>query len=231
MGFVVPRNRQLSDLLSSASSEELEVLADIITDSGKGRVALDSKVKSTILGHQAARTLQSIPEVLITEIRAFGGNSVANAIRSSGVSYRELIVDVAKELGGKPSDANDIFDIEQIVLDRAISKHRPHAGVLTGAALLTQTAQIVKSLLSAAGAFRGFAARSSVASVSGFLGRRVLPLATPTFIATAAGLVIYQVTAPASRITVPAVIQIARIRQIRFEKDLAVYEEALRACL
>lgn len=231
MGFVVPRNRQLSDLLSNASSEELGVLADIITDNGKGRLALDSKVKSKILNHQAARTLQTIPEVLIAEVRAFGGNSIANVIRSSGVSYRELIVDVARELGGKPSDAHDNFDIEQIVLDQAVSKYRPQAGVLKGADLLAQTAQIVKSLRSAAGSFRGLAARSSAASITGFLGRRVLPLTTPTFLATAAGLVIYQASAPASRITVPAVIQIARIRKIRFEKDFAAYTEALRVCL
>lgn len=99
MDFVVPRNRELSDLLANASSEELEVLADIITDGGKGRVALDSEVKSKIVGRRATGTLQSIPEVMIAEIRAFGGNSIANAFRSGGVSYRELIVDVARELG------------------------------------------------------------------------------------------------------------------------------------
>ncbi len=231
MDFVVPRNRELSDLLANASSEELEVLADIITDGGKGRVALDSEVKSKIVGRRATGTLQSIPEVMIAEIRAFGGNSIANAFRSGGVSYRELIVDVARELGGKPSDVHDIFDIEQIILDRAISKFSPHAGILKGAALLAQTAQIVKKLLSSAGSLRGFAAKGSVAGVSSFLTKRVFPLSNPTLLATVAGLAIYQVTAPASRITVPAVIQIARIRKMRFDKDLAAYTEALRACL
>lgn len=126
---------------------------------------------------------------------------------------------------------HDIFDIEQIILDRAISKFSPHAGILKGAALLAQTAQIVKKLLSSAGSLRGFAAKGSVAGVSSFLTKRVFPLSNPTLLATVAGLAIYQVTAPASRITVPAVIQIARIRKMRFDKDLAAYTEALRACL
>lgn len=231
MGFVVPRNRQLSDLLANASSKELEVLADIITDGGKGRVALDREVKSKIVGRRATGTLQSIPEVLIAEIQAFGGNSIVNAFRSGGVSHRELIVDVARELGGKPSDAHDIFDIEQIILDRAVSKFSPHAGILKGAALLAQTAQIVRNLLSPGGSFRGFAARGSGASVSGILGWRAIPLPSPAVLVTVAGVAIYQVTTPASRITVPAVIQIARIRKMRFDKDFAAYTEALRACL
>ena len=81
MDFVVPRNRQLSDLLANASSEDLEVLADIITDGGRGRVALDSEVKSKSVVGRAMGTRQSIPEVLIAEIQAFGGNSIANAFR------------------------------------------------------------------------------------------------------------------------------------------------------
>lgn len=36
MEFVVPRNRSLVDLLSNASSADLDVLADLITDNGKG---------------------------------------------------------------------------------------------------------------------------------------------------------------------------------------------------
>ena len=44
MDLVVPRNRELTDLLSKASSEDLNVLADLITDGGKGRLALDSSV-------------------------------------------------------------------------------------------------------------------------------------------------------------------------------------------
>lgn len=36
MESVVPRDRSISDLLSRAASADLEVLADLITDSGKG---------------------------------------------------------------------------------------------------------------------------------------------------------------------------------------------------
>ena len=81
MEFVVPRARHLPDLLANASSADLNVLADLITDNGNGRVALDSKVKTTILARQAKGTLQSIPDVLDAEIRAFGSNSIATLFR------------------------------------------------------------------------------------------------------------------------------------------------------
>ena len=85
MEFVVPRNRSLVDLLSNASSADLDVLADLITDNGKGRVALDNKVKATILNRKGQGKLQSIPDVLEAEIRSFCSNSIATLFRSNEV--------------------------------------------------------------------------------------------------------------------------------------------------
>jgi hypothetical protein len=131
MATVVPRDLPLIDLLSKASSDDLNVLADLITDNEKGRVTLDSKVKITIRNHRAKGSLQSISDVLEAEIRAFGSNSIANMFRSSSVSYLELASDVAKKLDGKPTASDDVFAIEEIVMRQALSKyacvnHAPH---------------------------------------------------------------------------------------------------------
>lgn len=50
------------DLLSRASSDDLNVLADLITAYGNGRVALDSKVKITIQTFHLSRAFAYIEE-------------------------------------------------------------------------------------------------------------------------------------------------------------------------
>lgn len=214
MEFVVPRARPLPDLLSSASSADLNMLADLITDNGKGRVALDRKVKSTILSHQAKGTLQSIPEILDAEIRAFGSNSIATMFRSGGVSYLELATDVAKKLDGKLSKDLDILDIEEVVVRQAVKKFAGVKGGMDYAVMLGYVRRIVLS---------GIAA-TEVASA------RLLLMSVPS-LAVAAGATLFQAAEPAFRITVPAVLQVAKIRQARYEADFAAYKEKLRACM
>ena len=80
MMAVASRNLTLRDLLAGATSDELNVLADLITDNGKGRVALDSKVKTTIMTHRSRGKLQAIPDVPDAEIRAFGSNTLAKPV-------------------------------------------------------------------------------------------------------------------------------------------------------
>lgn len=87
MDLVVPRDRELPDLLSRASSGDLNVLADLITDFGKGRVALDGSVKSQILACKERGRLQDISELLAGEISAFGGNTLVNAVRKGGRTW------------------------------------------------------------------------------------------------------------------------------------------------
>lgn len=234
MDLVVPRNRSLEDLLSNASSEDLDVLADLITDNGKGRVALDSKVKATILNRKAQGKLQSIPDVLEAEIRSFGSNSIATLFRSNGVEYMELATDVAKKLDGKPSPSDDIYAIEEAIIGLAVKKYigeKVSVDYRDVAKLAAYIPQIVKGLISAAGAIGGIAATGGAAGVAGAVGGRLLSLAAPPLALGAAGAAIYQATSPAFRITTPAVLQVAKIRRTRYEADFNAYSEKLRACL
>ena len=234
MEFVVPRNRSLVDLLSNASSADLDVLADLITDNGKGRVALDSKVKTTIISRKSQGKLQSIPEVMEAEIRSFGSNSIATLFRSSGVDYTELATDVAKKLDGKPGSSDDIYAIEEQIIGLAVKKYigdEVSVDYRDVAKLSAYIAQIVNGLISAAGAIGGIAATGGAAGMAGALGGRLLSLAAPPLAIGAAGAAIYQATSPAFRITTPAVLQVAKIRRTRYEVDFADYTRKLRACL
>lgn len=234
MELVVPRDRPLSDLLSCASSADLEVLAALITDNGKGRVALDSSIKTLILKRLAQENLQSIPDVLEAEIRAFGGNSIANLFRSDSVGYIELVTDVARKLDGKPSETDDIYALEDIAISQAARKYvegSPSIEALSGALLTGLIGQIVSTLVAVSGTAAGIAVTGGAAGIASAIGGRLATLVAPPLAMGVAGATVFQAAAPAFRITVPAVLQVAKIRRIRYEADFAAYKESLRVCL
>jgi uncharacterized protein YaaW (UPF0174 family) len=233
MEFVVPRNRDLSDLLSHASSDDLNVLADIITDRGKGRMTLDSSVKAIILERKKRETLQSIPDVLESEILTFGDNSFRHLIRTKGIDYRELAADVAKHLGGKPSESDDIFATEDIIVRLAGAKFGTSdaGGKASADCVYDKLDSIVSSLVASSGTLIGLAGARGTIGLAGAIGGRLAPaLVPPLAVAAGAGALAYAAT-PAFRITVPAAIQIAKIRRLRFDADFITYAEALTACL
>ena len=231
MDVVVPLDRPLIDLLAGALSADLEVLADLITDNGEGRVALDSTVKTILVNNRARGSLQSIPEVLEAEIRAFGSNSIASLFRSGGVSYSELATDVAKKLGGKPPANADIYTIEEIVILEAVRKYVGEDAVIDSVSLTTYIGHIVSSLVTAAGTAAGIAATAGTAGFASAISGRLVTLVAPPLAVAAAGATVFQATGPAFRITIPAVLQVAKIRRVRYDADLVSYTESLRACM
>ena len=234
MELVVPRCRSLTDLFSQAASSDLEVLADLITDNGKGRVALDSGVKAIILKRREKGDLKSIPDVLEAEIRAFGGNSWANLGRPEGVDYKEVVIDVAKKLDGKPFANDDIFALENIVITKAIDKYAPDgvkAMAAGGVALSDLLGHIVQGLVAASGVVTGVVASAGVTGVAEVIGTRVATVLFPPLALAGVGLAAFQAAGPAFRITIPAVLQVAKIRRTRFDADFSAYTEGLCACL
>lgn len=234
MELVVPRCRSLTDLFSQGASSDLEVLADLLTDNGKGRVALDGGVKAIILKRRENGNLQSIPDVLEAEIRTFGGNSLANRSRPEGVDYNELVIDVAKKLGGQPVPNDDIFALEDIVITKAIDKYAPDAAkalAVGGVALSDLLGQIVQGLAVASGAVTGVIATAGAMGLADVIGTRAATMLFPPLSLAAAGFALFQAVGPAFRITIPAVLQVAKIRRTRFDADFSAYTEGLRACL
>lgn len=226
MELVVPRNRELSDLLSHAPSADLDVLADLITDNGNGRISLSDQIKAIILKRKKQGNLQDIPDVLEAEIRAFGGNTLVNVFRPEGISYQELAKDVAKKLNGTPTKESDIFSIEDVVIKQAISKFsddKVTVESLNNAALIDYLGPLLTASRAAVDIIASGRAAWAAGSVKGILA--TLNATSLTVAASAAP------SFPAFRITIPAVLQIAKIRRIRYESDFAAYTETLQACL
>lgn len=233
MELVAPRNRDLPELLSLASQDDLGALADLITDFGNGRMALDSDTKRRIVEHQKAGTLVAISDLLAHEICAFGGNTIANAWRKRGVPYRELAMDVARELKGQPSKDDDVYSIEEIAISQAVALSSqgkavdlPQKASDLGATL----GPIVRKLTVNASTAAGSVLAGGVGGLVTAIGSRIATVSIPPVAIATAGVSIMQAASPASRITIPAVLQIAKIRRIQLENELAMYRKALEAC-
>jgi uncharacterized protein YaaW (UPF0174 family) len=247
----------LVHLFQVADDEDLSILADYVTDSGKGRLTLDADVcKSLNLARQLNNFSAKDRDALSREILAFGGNTLTNALRSirskvaygglldkvlpnanRQVGYIELVRDVASKMDVKlPKDVS-LIDAEtmllQNVMQRAFERMTPAErdevladlganasgiGVGTSATFLTaaklggfrtyQIATIVANGIAKAVLGRGLSFKTvgllmkSIRIATGPIGWAVTGLWT-----------IADLAAPAYRVTIPAAIQIAYIRQ------------------
>lgn len=95
--------------LLKAEPNDIDYLVDIITDFGRGRASLSSKIKETLVFAKnkpaADRYDEDILIALIKELQEYSGNSVMNTFRSlfdrPFVSYDELVDDVYTKLNGR----------------------------------------------------------------------------------------------------------------------------------
>jgi hypothetical protein len=68
------------------------LFVDYITDKGEGRLALAKDVCAELVEAKAKRNYPPIiVRKLVRELQHFGGNSIANLFRSSGVPYHEMV--------------------------------------------------------------------------------------------------------------------------------------------
>ena len=87
---------KIEDLLRLADAKDIDILVDYLTDNGEGRLSLDSSVCKHLIRckKNSSYSLHDLG-MIAKEIRLFGGNSLFNLIRSDGVSYDEIVKDVA----------------------------------------------------------------------------------------------------------------------------------------
>ncbi|WP_273430566.1 hypothetical protein [Chitinibacter tainanensis] len=243
---LINQNAPLYEVLRNASEEELAKIADLITDSGKGRASLDDKVKNQIYTAQHFKRLAPIVDILEREIRRFGSNSVATFFGSELISYPEMVVDVAKKIGAKFYKDDCVSKIEFAILE-----------LMLGAALKGKTSTEIKEMLRQSGCNVSDEIGKSLSGVTNtkvildtvvkFLGpyqlsRIMAASVTPTVFTastitatTAFGVVrapamlnpiglalgvvwgAYGLSGPAYRVTIPVVTTVAYIRQTQIK--------------
>lgn len=123
-------------LMYVSDTEDLDILVDYITDKGEGRIALDSdKCKRLVQCKNLKHYDESDRDLIIDEIRLFGGNSMANVIRNlrnaltfgsvlnnilpdanSAVTYKEIVNDVAEHMKVPFNKDSSVSFVEQGIL-------------------------------------------------------------------------------------------------------------------
>lgn len=231
----------LYSLLAVASVDDLSVLTDYITDSGEGRMSLDSeKCARLVSAAKRGNFSQTDREIIGTEVLLYGGNSVANAFRSiwtiaySGnnreitITYDELVHDVAKQIGTELHPEASVQITERAILVSLFRKSLDTLDRNDRAAALKAVGMTERAVGMAAPAITAFSAAAIGAMVAGGVAKQVLGK-TITFVAPAlipsvaafsgpVGLVLgglwsaAGLASPAYRITIPCVIQLAHMR-------------------
>ena len=232
METVVSRNRPLADLLARASSSELCVLADIITDKGDGRVALSADVKANILKNRQEGTLHSVAGVMARELRRFGGNTVVNTLRSNELDYNEVVADVAKHLGGKVVKTDDVFTLEDKAIEQVLKTFPPSGTDAVDLELSRILPKIVNQLIQKSWGVERIA-KTGGAGVVSMVASRITPalMSGPAAAVSFGASTLYEISGPAFRITVPAVIHIASIRRCQIQSEFQFFQRVLRTCL
>ncbi|MFQ2079106.1 hypothetical protein ACK33T_19845 [Aeromonas veronii] len=101
-------DRKLLAQLLAAHPQEIDVLVDVLTDHGKGRMGLEVSIKQKLVMARHNPKVDRYPltllQTLMEELQAFGGNSAMNLARRvlgrSAVPYEEIVDDVYRRLNG-----------------------------------------------------------------------------------------------------------------------------------
>ncbi|MND89315.1 hypothetical protein D3C80_813670 [compost metagenome] len=101
-------DKKLLAQLLAAHPQEIDVLVDVLTDHGKGRMGLEASIKQKLVMARHNPKVDRYPLALLQtlkeELQAFGGNSAMNLARRvlgrSAVPYEEIVDDVYRKLNG-----------------------------------------------------------------------------------------------------------------------------------
>lgn len=230
----------LAQVLDTADVEDLGVLIDYITDKGDGRISLSSDTCKALTDAKASGAINDASRALIAEeLQRFGGNSLFNLIRGgAGVTYREILIDVAShvkaEVGRNSTCAEIELSVLEAVLKQSLAKMtEPEIAELFkefGSTYAAGSGPAVAAALIAAAKLSGFGIYKFSAVVANAVAKAILGrglafgaaaglmrgisvLTGPVGWAITAIWTIFDLGSPAYRVTVPCVIQIAYMRQ------------------
>ncbi|MDF2153498.1 DUF3944 domain-containing protein [Vibrio sp. CAU 1672] len=235
------------EFLRYADNNMLGVLVNYLTTDKDGKARYTQSLTGNSKFKSANGDYQKIWELIAGELQHYGGDTIVNFFRRSGVEYREILVDVCKKLSIKTNYNADVVNIEQALLAKLFKdswenmsesqreKVRRELKIdpsLTSSAALTaiitairmggfmsyQVAMIVANAVAKALLGRGL----SIVTNAG-LARTIGVFAGPVGIAFTVLLTVPAISGPAFRVTLPAVVQVAAMRQQMLKEEEPVF--------
>ncbi|MFG1601579.1 YaaW family protein [Klebsiella quasipneumoniae] len=213
----------LVQLLLNADKGDIDLLIDYVTNTGKFGFSMSDSVKAVL---QDAKH-QDIPDeetlrLLVRELQHFGGNTFVNLFRRNGVSYSEIVDDVASHLKMKVQAAASVEEKEALIIDcvftsswkkmsdderSQILRDMGINGSVSMDIPVWQRAALVANSLAQT------TAGKVLPLIAGLgIGRVLGVLTGPVGLAITGLYTAYDISNPAFRVTLPCVVQIAWIR-------------------
>ena len=245
-------NKNLISVLECADNEDLKILCDIITlgKNGTPRIS-DSLTKTESYKWNYPHRMASLIPGMVRELELYGGNSVVNFFKGEGADYSTILLKVAKRLKVSFRDSQTDEVIEGYILqklfddmsDRLSDEELRTMAREFGVKPLRYSRQAIVAALQVAirrGGIYGLTWTMNVANIvarqaigrgiatfaSGtILSRSLTVLTGPIGLALTAAWTAYDIAGPAYRVIVPAVIQIAYLRQKYQLLALPMYNE------
>ena len=224
--------------LASCKSADLKTLVDVMTFDKNGEVRFSEQLTNTdaYLRYYPDR-LPMMWQEIANELQRFGGNTLVNVVRKGGVCYREILNDVCRKLEVYYTGYEDTAELERRLLEKVCMEAVKHMSeeelrelaqelelpeknprkymlvlalqmvIRRGGALFTRMALYVGQVVSRMLLNRGVL----------MLGGNVLKKAFgifggPVGWAITLGWAACDLAAPAYRVTIPCVIQVACMR-------------------
>ena len=107
------------NFISTSSNEDLRTLCDIITLDRDGRPRLTEELTGAVnYKMNYPRNMRALAPEMVDEFRKFGGNTFANLVRGEGPEYSEILRDVAKrqKVKFKSDDSDEV--VERLLLEK-----------------------------------------------------------------------------------------------------------------
>lgn len=238
MNSHIASDLSLISVLKTAEEADLAIISDYITDSGKGRISLDSSVRARLEEFKQSGSLKQCTGVLAREIQEFGGNTIMNFFRGKGAPYPEIVEDVAGHfrVNFDEGESTEVLEtkILFVVALKAMEKMSPDeqrdfAIKISGGKVTGIGPGVIAALQAAvlAGGFGTYMLAATVANAAakqllgrglalaanGALMRAIGAFAGPIGWAVTVIWALFDLASPAYRVTVPCVLQVAYLRQ------------------
>lgn len=213
----------LVQLLLNADKDDIDLLIDYVTNTGKFGFSMSDSVKAVL--QDAKRQDEHDDEtlrLLVRELQHFGGNTFVNLFRRNGVSYSEIVDDVTSHLKMKVPATASVEEKEALIIDCVFtsswkkmsdderSQILRDMGINGSASMdipVWQRAALVANSLAQT------TAGKVLPLIAGLgIGRVLGVLTGPVGLAITGLYTAYDISNPAFRVTLPCVVQIAWIR-------------------
>ena len=224
----------LNPVLEKATNEDLQYLVEIINKTITNSLESDELYKKYNPDHK------KYVNVIASEIRSFGGNTIANVFRrGKGPEYKEIVCDVADKLKAPYRKESSIEKIEDSILETVLTQALEKMSEsekqellkefgdgknysLTGPALTTAFITIFRM-----GGFKSYQLTLIIANaiVKAVLGHglrlganagltKIMSILTGPIGWVITGIwTLIDIAGPATRVTIPAVIYVAMLRK------------------